>query len=169
MGTNPFRVFLVSLCPTYSQNMGSNGVRQLRMFPREMKMTLICWIKWTKDQKKNLFENVIWYRSEIVHWLEKLGKFCEDNMFFVTSNLIKFRFGGIFVWNTCFRKNTKNFPFFWFDKENSIWCLLHWNRNIWTKHCRLKQNSFVQIVRKDIYFKRKRQNSDNLYRKGMWK
>jgi hypothetical protein len=28
----PFRVFLVSLRPTYSQNMGSNGGRQLRMF-----------------------------------------------------------------------------------------------------------------------------------------
>jgi len=29
----PFRVFLVSLRPTHSQNMGSSGVRHLRMFP----------------------------------------------------------------------------------------------------------------------------------------
>jgi hypothetical protein len=33
MGPIPFRVFLVSLSPTHSQNMGTNDVRQLRMFP----------------------------------------------------------------------------------------------------------------------------------------
>ena len=34
MGMNSLRVFLVSLSPTHSQNMESNGVQQLDRFPR---------------------------------------------------------------------------------------------------------------------------------------
>ena len=34
MGTNPFRVFIYAMSPSYEQNMSSNGVYQLARFPR---------------------------------------------------------------------------------------------------------------------------------------
>jgi len=56
MNPIPFRVFLVSLSLTHSQNMDSNGVPQLRMFPSKPNIGR----KYTSPGLKGLISPVIY-------------------------------------------------------------------------------------------------------------